>query len=176
MDAEAGTMSLEENNIPHPDEVNVTVSSAVPISDEQKKAELKDALEKGVVTLREYQFKVREEGLDLPVGDEPAWQNYRKAKMENILLFGDGKTPGKIISTEREMHAVHLEVLDAFIAKPEYGLAEKPVRDAFIEHYEYHQTGLGTLPEGMEAPEEAAEMSMMMGDQSQMGPEMPPQM
>ena len=176
LDVEAGTMSLEENNVPHPDEVTVTVSSAVPISDEQKKAELKDALEKGIITLREYQFKVREEGLDLPVGDEAAWQNYRKAKMENIILFGDGRKPGRITPTEREMHAIHLDVLGAFMAKPEYGLAEKTVRDVFVEHYEYHMTGIGTIPEGMPSPDEAAEEAMMMGDQSQMGPEMPPQM
>ena len=172
LDAEAGTMSLEDNNIPHPDEVTVTVSSAVPISDEQKKSELKDALEKGIITLREYQFKVREEGLDLPVGDEPAWQNYRRAKMENILLFGDGREPGNITPSERDLHAVHLEVLDAFMAKPEFHLAEQPVRDLFVEHHEYHTTGLGSLPEGMDSAEDAAEQSMMMGDMSQMGPEM----
>jgi hypothetical protein len=176
LDATSGTMSLEENNVPHPDEVNVTVSSAVPISDEQKKAELKDGLEKGVITLREYQIKVREEGLDLPVGDEPAWQNYRRAKMENIILFGDGRKSGEITPSERDMHAVHLEVLDAFMAKPEFHLAETTVRDKFVEHYDYHQTGPGMLPEGMESAEEAAELSMMQGDMSQMGPEPGPPM
>ena len=175
IDAETGTMSLQDNNVPHPDEVTVTVSSAVPISDEQKKAELKDALEKQVITLREYQFKVREEGLNLPVGDEPAWQNYRRAKMENIILFGDGKTTGRITPSERDMHEVHMNVLDAFMAKPEFHLAEESVRNAFVDHYEYHMTGMGTIPEGMDNPEEAAELAMMMGDQSQMGPELSPQ-
>jgi hypothetical protein len=174
IDAEAGTMSLEDNSIPHPDEVQVTVSSAVPISDEQKKAELKDALEKGIITLREYQFKVREEGLDLPVGDDAAWQNYRRAKMENIILFGDGEQSGEIRPNERDMHAIHLEVLDAFMAKPEFHQANQKVHDQFVDHYEYHQTGLGALPEGMEAPEEAAELALMQqGDMAQMGPEMP---
>jgi hypothetical protein len=171
LDTEAGTMSLKDNAIPHPDEVVVTVSSAVPQSDEQKKTDLKEALDRQVITLREYQFKVREEGLDLPVGDESAWQNYRRAKMENILLFGDGHKSGEIIPSERDMHQVHLDVLDAFMAKPEFHLADQAVRDKFVEHYDYHMTGLGTLPEGMPSPDEAAEMAMMMGDQSQMGPE-----
>jgi hypothetical protein len=170
LDAETGTMSLSENNIPHPDEVQITVSSAVPISDEQKKAELKDALEKGIITLREYQFKVREEGLNLPVGDEAAWQNYRRAKMENIILFGDGIKPGKIIPTDRDMDEIHLEVLKAFMAKPEFHLAEESVRKEFVSHYNYHEVGLGVLPEGMESPDEAAEMAMMGG-----GMGMPPQ-
>jgi len=176
LDTETGTMSLEDNNIPHPDEVNITVSSAVPISDEQKKAELKEALAQQRITLREYQFKVREEGLDLPVGNEQEWQNYRRAKMENILLFGDGEAPGKIIPSDRDNHMVHLEVLDAFMAKPEFHLANQAVRNAFVEHHEFHTVGLGQLPIGMGSPEDEAEMAAMkQGTMAQMPPQLPPQ-
>jgi hypothetical protein len=169
-DPDRGTMALADNAIPHPDEVIVTVSSAVPQSPEQKKAELKDALATQTISMREYQFKVREEGLDLPVGDDAAWENHRRAVMENISLFGDGATPGQITPSDRDMHDVHLEDLDVFMAKPEFHLASPQVRNAFVEHREFHTTGLGNLPEGMENIEEAAELALMQGDMTQMAP------
>ena len=159
-DMETGEVTLAKNAIPSPDEVNINVASEVPISKEQQKLELKEGLKEGVLTLNEYSFKVRELGLTSPVGNEVAWQNYRRAKLENLALFGDGEKPGKVIVSERDMHIIHKEVLDAFMARPEFYAASQPVRDAFIEHYEEHNTGLGIFPEGMEPMEEAAEMEM----------------
>ena len=159
-DMETGEVSLARNAIPSPDEVNINVASEVPVSKEQQKLELKEALDKGVLTLNEYSFKVRELGLTSPVGNEVAWQNYRRAKLENLALFGDGETPGKVIVSERDMHIIHKEILDAFMARPEFYAASQEVRDKFIEHYEEHNVGLGIFPEGMEPMEEAAEMEM----------------
>ena len=159
-DMETGEVTLAKNAIPSPDEVNINVASEVPISKEQQKLELKEGLKDGVLTLNEYSFKVRELGLTSPVGNEVAWQNYRRAKLENLALFGDGEKPGKVIVSERDMHVIHKEVLDAFMARPEFYAASQPVRDAFIKHYEEHNTGLGIFPEGMEPMEEAAELEM----------------
>jgi len=160
-DMETGEISLNRNAIPSPDEVNINVASEVPISKEQQKMELKEALEKQIITLDEYSFKVREMGLTSPVGNEQAWQNYRRAKLENLSLFGDGEKPGKVIISERDMHMVHLSVLDAFMAKPEFYAASTAVRDEFVKHYEEHKiVGLGILPEGMPPMEDAAEMEM----------------
>ena len=159
-DMETGEVTLAKNAIPSPDEVNINVASEVPISKEQQKLELKEALEKGVLTLNEYSFKVRELGLTSPVGNETAWQNYRRAKLENLALFGDGEKPGKVIVSERDMHIIHKEVLDAFMARPEFYAASDAVRGKFVEHYEEHNTGLGILPEGMETMEGAAELEM----------------
>ena len=160
-DIETGGINLAKNAIPSPDEVNINIASEVPISKEQQKLELKEALEKQIITLDEYSFKVRELGLTSPVGNEQAWQNYRRAKLENLALFGDGETPGKAIVSERDMHIVHLSVLDAFMARPEFYAASVAVRDKFIEHYEEHKiVGLGVLPEGMPPMEEAAELEI----------------
>ena len=160
LDIETGEINLARNAIPSPDEVNITVASEVPISKEQQKMELKEALKEGVITLDEYGFKVREMGLTSPVGNEVAWQNYRRAKLENLSLFGDGEKPGKVIVSERDMHLVHQSVLDAFMARPEYYAATPSVREKFVEHYEEHNVGLGILPEGMPPMEDAAEMEM----------------
>ena len=159
-DMETGGITLSKNAIPAPDEVNINVASEVPISKEQQKMELKEALKDQVITLDEYSFKVREKGLTSPVGNEVAWQNYRRAKLENLALFGDGETPGKVIVSERDMPLIHKGVLDAFMAGPEFYAASQKVRDAFIEHWEEHNIGLGIMPEEMPLMEEAAEMEM----------------
>lgn len=161
LDVETGEINLSKNAIPSPDKVNINVASEVPVSKEQQKMELKEALEKQIITLDEYSFKVREKGLNSPVGNDVAWENYRRAKLENLSLFGDGEKPGKVIVSERDLHLIHQSVLNAFMARPEFYAASQEVRDKFVEHYEEHNTGLGIMPEGMENMEDAAEMEMM---------------
>jgi hypothetical protein len=161
VDSESGTMSLSQNAIPYPDEVKTSVKSEMPISKEQQKAELKESLEKQRITLNEFNFEVRKRGLDIPVGGEIEWQNYRRAMLENITLFGDGQTPGQVFVSERDMHEIHLEVLQAFMARPEFFLAPTKIQDLFTAHYEEHRINLGILPEGMIPPDEAAEQAMM---------------
>ena len=160
MDVDTGEVTLAQNAIPSPDEVNINVASEVPISKEQQKLELKEALDKQRITLDEYSFKVREKGLDSAVGNDVAWHNYRRAKLENLTLFGDGEKPGKVIVSERDMHLVHKGVLDSFMARPEFYAASQAVRDKFVEHYEEHSNGLGDFPEQMPNMEDAAAMEM----------------
>ncbi len=160
LDITTGEINLSKNAIPSPDEVNINVASEVPVSKEQQKLELKEALKDQIITLDEYSFEVRKRGLNSPVGNELSYQNYRRAKLENLALFGDGETPGKVIVSERDMHLLHKEVLATFMARPEFFAASKEVRDMFVKHDEEHDLGLGVLPEGMPQPEEAAELEM----------------
>ena len=167
IDPTTGKLKLTENAIPHPDEIIISVASAVPRSKEQQKMELKDALQGQIITPTEYRIKARKEALDLPVGNEIEWQNYRRATLENLVLFSDGKTPGKIWYTERDLHAVHLMVLDAFMARPEFFLASEIVRTKFGEHREEHLSGMGQFPSELPYPEEGAEESVAMTDEVQ---------
>jgi len=159
-DMETGEINLAKNAIPSPDEVNINIASEIPISKEQQKMELKESLDKGILTLDEFSFQVREKGLNIPVGNEQAWQNYRRAKLENLALFGDGETPGKVIVSERDMPLIHKSVLGAFMARPEYYAASPAVRNAFVKHDEEHDNVLGNFPEQMPLMEDAAEMEM----------------
>ena len=170
-DSATGTMKLAKNAIPHPDEVTVTVASEVPISAELQKMELTEALKNGTITPTEYRIEVRKRGLTLPVGNEQEWQNYRRAMLENLLLFGDGQTANgqNVIVSERDMHLIHLMVLDAFMARPEFYLASAEVRDLFVKHYDMHKVGLGQLPAGMPPIDQAAEQNQMMMEQQQQG-------
>lgn len=165
IDPGTGKLKLTENAIPHPDEIVVSVASAIPRSKEQRKLELKDALKGGVITPTEYRIKARKEALDLPVGNEVEWQNYRRATLENLVLFNDGRTPGKINFTDRDLHPVHLMVLDAFMARPEFFLANPPVRTAFVQHREEHNAGMGVYPSDLPYPEEGAEENVAQADE-----------
>jgi hypothetical protein len=161
-DSKTGAMKLAKNAIPHPDEITVTVASEIPISSELQKLELKEALKDGTITPTEYRIEVRKRGLSLPVGNEQEWQNYRRAMLENLLLFGDGQIPNEnaVIVADRDMHVIHLQVLDAFMARPEFYLASQPVREFFEQHRQKHLSGLGVLPTGMPTPEDSAAESM----------------
>ena len=115
-----------------------------------------EALTKGIITPTEYRIMVRKKGLSLPVGNEIEWQSYRRATLENIVLFNDGVTSGRIRYSDRDLHQVHLDVLDAFMARPEFYLASDIVIKAFVDHRQTHLDGLGRLPNEMEYPEDAA--------------------
>jgi hypothetical protein len=160
LDVQTGEISLGQNAIPSPNEDNINVASEIPISKEQQKMELKEALKDGRMALYEFEFQVRKKGLDIPVGNEVAYQNRRRAILENIALFGDGTKPGEVIVSERDMHMIHKEVLDAFMARPEFYAASQEVRDAFVKHYDEHNINLGELPEGMPNMEDAAEQEL----------------
>jgi len=160
LDPQTGEVKLADNAIPMPDEVSITVASEMPRSKEQEKRELKEALKDQIITLTEYNIQVRKKGLDLPVGNEAEWQNYRRAMLENLVLFGDGKTPGKIIHSDYDNHPLHLQVLDAFMARPEYYLADEGVRKVFVAHRHAHLEAMGQLPDDMPYSEDAAEEAM----------------
>ncbi len=170
LDAKSGTLSLSKNAIPDPNEVTIKISSEMPVSKEQSKQELKEALSTNRITLEEYSFEVRRRGLDLPVGLEVEWHNYQRAMLENIILFGDGQIPGEITTTERDLHRVHKKVLESFMARPAFFLASVEVRDAFEEHWQEHRNGEGGYPEQLPPMEDAAAMEI----QNQLGGAQPP--
>lgn len=157
-DPQTGSIRLAENVLPRPDEILISVRSMLPRSKEQEKMELMKSLEIGAIDMFEYRVEVRKRGLELPAGNEPEWQNYRRAMMENIILFSDGQSPGEVIVDMFDLHAVHLRVLQAFMARPEFYAATPEVRDVFKKHYAAHLEGIGnTMPDQAPYPEEAAE-------------------
>lgn len=159
MDSDVGGMSLTLNAIPHPDEVSIGVAAMMPKSRQQKIMELQNALEGQIIDPFEYRIEARKQGLEIPTGSEAEWQNYRRAMMENILLFNDGQTPGEVILDQLDMHQIHLRVLQSFMARPEFYQASKDVIDAFKKHYNRHNVLLGGYPQQLPYPEEAASLA-----------------
>lgn len=156
-DPTSGAMVLGDNPIPRPEEVAIFVRSMEPRSPEREKMELMEALDRGSIDMFEYRIQVRKKGLDLPVGNEAEWQNYRRAVLENIILFGDGNEPGEIIVDDLDMHDVHLRVLQPFRSRPEFYAASPQVREAINKHYEFHITMMAaSMPDQAPYPEDAA--------------------
>ena len=178
IDPESGTLE-SSNSIPSADEVEIGIASATPVSVEQQKADLQNMLKIGAIDLRWFRILARKEDLGLPVGNDAEWENYRMAMMNNIILFGDGKTPGE--GAELPPNAIwdlQLQVMDAFISRPEFALASPPVKERFYKARENIQANLGGFPQQLPYSEDAA--SMMGGGQGQMGmpgqmPQGPPQ-
>jgi hypothetical protein len=181
-DPAKGTISLARNAIPHPDDVAITVNSMMPTSRQQQIMELKDELRNMIITPRQYRIKSQLMGLDLPVCNEVEWENYKKARLENVLLFHDGQTVpdgseeqvGVLFSQDADMHDVHIMVHSELIATAQFAMAAPPVRMRVLNHLKNHRDAMGMLPEGMPPIEDAAAMNLQgeqpMGDMSQMQP------
>lgn len=161
IDSASGEMTLGQNAIPYPDEIEIMVASELPVSMAQMAGELKEALAQQRITIDEFNQQVRIKGLDLPVGDELGWQSYRRAMMENLILFGDGQMPGEVIVSEFDVPRVHEQVLLTFMARPEFYLGSPQVREAFVQHLQEHRMNRGQTPDQLPYAEDAA--AQMMG-------------
>lgn len=177
-----GTISLTANAIPDPNEVEITIRSQYPESQEQKKQELMALMEKQIITPQEFRIQSRILNLDLPVANEAEWESYRQSVLNNIILFNDGETPGEITMGEHEMHMMHLQRLTSFMSKPEYQLASPEVRRAFEKALEARRQMMqvGAFPDQLPNPEDLEEeermlQKRMMQMQAQGGP-IPPGM
>lgn len=167
LDPESGRIRLDANSVPDPLEVDVTIRAAAPQSVQQRKMELLNLLQVGIVTPREFRRISRLESLEFPIASRAEFENYRKAILHNILLFGDGKTPGQVsINATTDNPEIHLEVLGDFMSRPEWMLASKEVRLAFEKMKEYYEGLLGAkFPTNMPYPDEAAESLSQQGDE-----------
>ena len=171
IDPETGTMDLGENAIPDPSEVTITIRSKEPVDKEQRKLELFQMLQIGVITAREFRIINRKEGLGILTGNDVEWQNYVRATINNILWFGDGKTPGKAPTSPYDVPSIHEYVILRRMASPEFALASKEVQAKFSSRLEDLRAMRGTMPNQMPYPEEAAEESAAAAAmQEQQGP------
>ena len=158
IDSETGRLKLEPNSVPHPTEVELKVRSQIPTSKNQRKAELLQMLQLGLVTPRELRRINWIEDLGLPLGNRAELENWRRATFQNIVMFGDGKTPGEVpFSPESDIPEIQLEAISTFMAKPEFHLAAGAVKDAFEERKGMYEEELGKrYPSQMALPEEEA--------------------
>lgn len=166
IDPTTGRIKLDANSVPHPSEVKIKVKSQLPSSPTQRKQELIQMLQLGTITLSDFKIINQKEGLDFPMLPDAEWHNYRKAILNNIIMFGDGKTPGEIItSSEADNPEVQLEVLQDFISRPEFTLASVAVRRAFeLRKGEYEGLLGRKYPKQLGMIDEEAELAQMRAE------------
>jgi hypothetical protein len=169
-----GILSFGTNGIPHPDKVNVTIASMLPVSRAQQKAELDDQLFRlKTITPSQYRIKSRLLNLDTPVCNEIEWNNYEKACWENQLLFHDGQNVpegsedqvGVLFSRDADLHPIHIQVHQEAISTTAFSLAAQPVRQRLLAHLQMHLDASGVLPNGMPTPDEAGQEELLRQQQ-----------
>jgi hypothetical protein len=171
IDPETGQLALDANSVPHPSSVDITIQSDRPVSLSQKKQELKEMLSLGLVSPYEFKIMNFKEGFDLPMLPDGEWESYRKAVIQNVILFNDGVTPGKwtgqsgqselIISENSDDPIIQLRVIGDFIKKPEFMLASPAVRNAFYKRKSEYEAMAGTTyPEQLPFMDEMVQEKM----------------
>jgi hypothetical protein len=164
-----GSIKISDSGIPHPDDVDVTVQSAAPISKVQQKMELENEFKNTRIDATEYRIKARLLNLDLPVGNDIEWENFVTARVENVLLFHDGKSVpegeadkvGVLFSDKADMHEIHVRVHRELVASIKFKLADVTVRDRIQKHIDLHEAAMGRIPDQMPMLEDAAEQTLM---------------
>jgi len=173
IDPATGQMRLDDSNpIPSPSEVTLDVRERLPKFKEKDRQELQEQYmamgPKGSMDMNfvDYLVEMLRRGIDIPAGNRGKVENIRTAWLENLILFGDGITPGTILQNEEyDDHMIHLQILTDFMARPEWRLASDAVRAKFLIHKQFHMMALGSWPATVPNPENLA----MMDPNLQMG-------
>jgi hypothetical protein len=168
IDPDTGKVSLDKNSVPRPQDIKITVKAALPSSLQQRKSELLTMLQLQLVTPAEFRRISRSENMGFPLGSRAEYENFRKATLNNIVQFGDGKTPGLvIISPEADNPEIHLECILDFMARPEFMLATKTVRSAFEQRKRTYEQMLGrNFPDQLGYPEQEAQYQQGIEEQN----------
>jgi hypothetical protein len=100
-----------------------------------------------------------------PVGSISVWEQYIKAVLYNLALFGDGQTPGEIeINTNVDKPDVQLIAIEDFTAAAEFDLASNEVKNKFAERLDIIRAAAGIgggFPAQLPRPDEAALQSAL---------------
>lgn len=159
LDPATGEVSISDNGIPWPHEVTLGVESVSPQPPEAVQGALFQHLQAGLISQLEYWVSVFQEGLDLPSMKKGVEAAVEKATLNNIVLFGDGETPGEVwYEPDADNAEVFLLILSNFIAKAMWGMAAPEVQEMFYRYRDDILSRLPTvLPESAPSIEEAAE-------------------
>lgn len=162
LDPSNGQMTLSDNPLPHPFEVEIDVADRLPINKSQMVSEAKEQLQMGLMTPMEFRILNYRESLGLPIVNRAEWESYRKAVYQKVLVFNDGKTPNPHVPWSPESHnpEVALMVVQQLMNSMEFMFATEPVRVRFEDWKRKLEEQLGRkYPSALPYPEQAAEMS-----------------
>lgn len=154
-----GTLSLAENPIPNPWEVNIDVKDRTPRDRDVRKQELLDLHQRQLVDDTRFWVTAFQENLDFPGAPRELWETWRKAVWQIIMLFRDGKVPGTIqIGEHTQNPDIQLIALQEFMSKIEFSLAAPEVREAFEAWKVSLEVAAGkNFPAGLPSPEMVAQ-------------------
>ena len=179
-DPATGSIAMDDSGVPHPDKVEISVRSMAPVSKAQQIQQLERNLELQLIDHTDFRILARRKNLELPVANVQEWESYVKARIENAIMFHNGKEipegpidqVGVLFSQEADMHVLHIRVHMELISSSKFSMASLPIRTRILNHLKRHQEdGLGQLPAGMDAPEDEALLAEQTEQMQGQGPQ-----
>lgn len=145
---QTGTIDLSEHMLPDPLSLRMTIRHMHPQPKEAMLTLLSQLRNERLLTDTDWSILVVQEGLDVPMVSKSAWNNHETAWIENVLMFGDGETPGSITELPPfENHAIHLVRHLEFAGTHYMKHASDAVKQIVYQHLQYHREHLATLPD-----------------------------
>jgi len=159
-DPTTGTVQLgQDNPIPKPHEVIIDIAERMPKLANQRQMEVDEALQAGKMDLVDYTAICLKQNLDVPLGNRGLVESLRTCWLENMVLFGDGKSPGTIEANDvSDDHRIHMRIHGDFMKSPEWKLASPEVKTKFIIHFNWHRSNLGQWAELLPTPEALSQL------------------
>lgn len=165
---QSGELSLDQNPIPNPWEVELDIRDRTPRDPDVRKKELSELYGAGLLgtspdeAFIQYWITVFEENLDVIGGPKDIYETWRKVIWQIILLFNDGETPGPVEFGEHTQDPrVQIMALQRFMNKIEFSLSSDEVQREFEVWKEALERLMGVdYPAGLPPPEEAAAMEL----------------
>lgn len=169
IDPKTGSVDLTGMMGPDIWSLEIGIKSADPMEGERRRQEGLLMLQQGIMDPLQFIIANYREGWGYPVGNEGIWENYVKAVMGNLVMFGDGKVPGETwVSTIIDKPAVYAYALEEFITGAAFSLASPEVQAAFTEKYQSVKEQMGQrLPQGA-VPADQAALAQQLSTAAQM--------
>jgi hypothetical protein len=173
IDARTGNMKIGPGQVPDPFSIELGIRSEDPLSGERRREEAPALLQAGLLTPSKFIILNYKENWDYPLSERAVYENYIRAVLLNLILFGDGDQPGELPGANRaagvlgsyfhdaaDKPEIHLIAMEEFMAGPEFTLASNTVQDAFLERWAFLKERMGE-PVAPQQPtlEEAASLN-----------------
>jgi hypothetical protein len=151
VDPKTGTVRLGERTLDDPRSVKLSIRSKDPTDKALQLAELRMLRQDGLVSLREMQINIVRFGLTKSVISRRPYLQYALAWWENLILFGDGQTPGELDANWHvDDHVIHYLVVDSLAGSMAFRVASPNVQKLILQHRDTHQKlirrGLDEMP------------------------------
>lgn len=154
LDPDSREIMLDHEKLPGPDDMEIDIRERMPRFQERQKAELDEAVKNGRMDWVDYIIECLRKNIDIPLGNRGIVENIRTQWLENLILFGDGETPGTITTNPMiDNHKIQKRIIEDFLARPETRFAAPAVRDKLMAHLDYHTQNLRSWPDQLPDPE-----------------------
>jgi hypothetical protein len=159
INVEQGTVSFSENPLPTIGQLSFTIREAHPRSEVARKQEALQLYQmEGLQDPDAFKLFAVAEGLDFAIYLEDYRAPYDSIVQDILVLFGDGQTPGEIVTTPHTSKPeVQMRILETFMTGPIMKMASPDVQDEFMKLREFLLESMGlVLPAAVPNPDDMA--------------------